>query len=659
MRFVHGALSRIYRGAGRVACAVLLAMTLVLSAGCGGTSTTAPLSTRSCLSESVAAVSAKTPVSQTVCFWIPGIFIVGLLSSNGGLQQTTGGVLNNVIPVNVNHEINTLLQPSGMTARPLDGLPRDIPRSMTSTTPPELMVFDRPAGVADPEVAIASYQLVSGSENKTDMNNADLVKAVDAINQAISASQACIDVGVSASGSGGVSCSTSSTTTVWLAGATADLVAIGGPIQHGGGSPDGPPTSLNTATGPQPMWNQITPNQVGTSGSGQDIYVLDTALNASTQLCLTLKGTPIPQVSTPPDCDFLNLREDTFNLPNELIPEGYPNPSSLTSTHNTCYPPAGSPVPTDCTFMRHGEYVAKIIQHIAPKATLHLIGALNNYGAADVRSILYGLYQVMNDTSQNGSGIIVNLSLDIVPPTECLPAIWNTVRHEMPTQDTSESAVTQTTVLSTHGHESGSYPIVTYSTSNGSVACSSVDPAKLDPTISRLYVPIGLVMDQLNSAGYTLVAAAGNDSKRISTGTQPVQIYDADMPAAFCGVYAVAATNTGSGSPSKQPGAKGLAPFSNDPSIGTTNCMQAPVDFSASIPEVIGTPITSSPQQQSVYAPGNNVCSFYDDQTYTDDMGIWSGTSFATPLVSGFLADFNAASLPPTPSYAAEWQPCI
>jgi hypothetical protein len=634
MRFLHGSSKRVYRGLGRVACVVLLAMTLVLISGCGGSSSSAPLRNLTC---------APTDLAEPrgVCFWLPGIFLVGLVSNTGALPQTT-----NAIPNNVNTEIKVLL-PSGLTASPLSDWPADIPHSMASTTPPALMVFDQPATTA-PEVAIASYELVD-STGKTDMSNADLTKAVDAINAAIN-SKVCVDV---SSVSGSISCTPSSTSTVWLVGATPDLAALGGDLGHIGGSPGGPP---GTGQVQPAAWTDPLSVPNSTNGTGKAIYVLDTALNAPGTLCLNppAHGNLAPQVGDTP-CDFLNLPEDTFSLPNQLIPEGYPFPGTDCNL---------APTSTKCSFLRHGEFVAKIIQHIAPKANLHLIGVLDNYGATDVRSLLYGLYQVVTMTSQQGSGVIVNLSLDIEPPTECLPIIWSDTEARVPDIGEAESVVMQETTPTTMSSKdvkpvTGTYPVVTYKTSNDTtITCSSLVLTSMPTKIARLYVPIGLVMEQLNEAKYTLVAAAGNDSMR----------YDADMPAAFCGVYAVAATDVSSGSPATsltsagQAGAS-QAPFSNNPYLNNNNsCMQVPVSFSSgspaaiATPDVIRTPINPGSSPKYAYAPGSGVCSFYDDSAYANDMGTWFGTSFATPLVSGELAALG--TVVNSSSNSPDWEPC-
>jgi hypothetical protein len=73
---------------------------------------------------------------------------------------------------------------------------------------------------------------------------------------------------------------------------------------------------------------------------------------------------------------------------------------------------------SDKSFMQHGQFIAKIIQHMAPGAQLTLIRVLDDYGGTDLRSIIYGLWLVSR--AGNASSTIVNMSLTLEPPTECL-----------------------------------------------------------------------------------------------------------------------------------------------------------------------------------------------------------------------------------------------
>ncbi len=257
-----------------------------------------------------------------------------------------------------------------------------------------------------------------------------------------------------------------------------------------------------------------------------------------------------------------------------------------------------------------------------------LIRVLGDHGGTDLRSLMYGLDQVSTRPNWSPSNTLVNMSLALEPPTECLPNIvHNTdgVRGTLSTPSaTMPGAFTQCT--------------------------ETVTTIARTPRDARLFVPIGLVMNSMVSDGFTLVAAAGNES----TATSHL---GADMPGAFCGVYSVAAVDglvkpaIGTTSP--------LAAYSNLPSLdgdpvsgANGNCIAAPIDFtsgSPSVPSVIANPIQYGSNARLAYATGTNVCSYFGDPKYAPpgytgpplfagERALWMGTSFSTPAITALLA---------------------
>jgi hypothetical protein len=546
---------------------------------------------------------------------MPGVLIVGLESRDGGLQGS------NTLPL-LTSKLNEMIRninPPGLRVNPLNGSAEIDQVSVPSTLPPPpLMVFDR----GPVSVAIGSFQLVSDTmPTMKDTNDLHLQAAVDAINSSIN--NVPIDTGAG---------------TVWLIGAAPDFIVgssagMGPPPtpggsadSHGGGSPDGPPGPANGA-----QWRTTrAPDQ-----TGPRVYILDTAGAPGGTLCLdsppntlpTPSPTPTPTPSPTPSCSFLNLHEDAK----------FPSPDTL---KEAAFPYTGN----EFSFPQHGQFVAKIIQHQSPGADLHLIRVLNDYGAADERSLIYGLQQVFTQTMGRGASVVVNLSLTFPLPTGCLPQIWqHFTRYQ-----------TETWRLSMDG--------LVYPVTDMFAGCltTTLDGFTSDRQYQRLYVPLGLAVGTMIADRYQLVAAAGNDSG----GSKK---FGAGMPAAFCGAIAVGASRD------PQPPRRGapppLAPFSNNPALDNDQCIRVPLpsEFRGDTPEALSQPVQvkkgpsgSGPgtgNEPSAYATGSNVCSLdleVDAGTrtpkYTNGMALWSGTSFATPFVSALIANGSSST--------NEEQPC-
>jgi hypothetical protein len=546
------------------------------------------------------------------------VFIVGLLSHDGAFSGNPG---TTIIPSEVNNWITTTLTnsgklPTGVTAQPLDG---SADTHASPTDLPELMSFDT--------AAVASYQLVdTNNNNAVDTNNVDLKAAVNAVNAAVKNQTSALTL--------------STGPTVWLIGATADLLGMGGSIlDHVAGSPGGAPSTTGLPSAPK--W--LAPSG---SSSAQDVYILDTAPGAS--LCLDT-----PPAGAPPapgqSCSLINLNEYAISAPQDLDVGGYPYRDAQ-----------------DLSFQQHGQFVGEIVRAMAPGAKLHLIGVLNQYGAGDIRTLIAGLRYVF-DNAQPGA--VVNMSLDIEPPTACLMNMWSDA-FGATLADTITLTPTQNTVLvgpqggnqqkSGSLQKAGSSQSAIYTATDLFNGCANYDfqgALSADPQDARLYAPLGLAIAEMVSHQYQLVAAAGNDSADAAHVTYPVSPrFGADMPAAFCGATAVAGISSnqlqlGGTQPTN------LTPFSNLPYQSVTSgsvCLSVPISFSTGgPPDAIANPVNpmSAASSAQAYALGYQVCSFFQASASgsaradanSSDMTAWSGTSFATAFVSGYLSTHPSA----------------
>ncbi len=280
---------------------------------------------------------------------------------------------------------------------------------------------------------------------------------------------------------------------------------------------------------------------------------------------------------------------------------------------------------------KHGLFVSGIIHNLAPSATIHLVRVLDDYGVGDLVTLTNALSTIEN-SPEDPHNVIVNLSLSIEPPSDCLIPVWqNGVALYMRSSSDPTLNMSQCRTATLAGATGG------------------------ELYQKRLILPLGLVIQNMISEGFTVVAAAGNDSKGTNTH------YGADFPAAFCGVYAAAASSsTASGDWQSSTAAMPLSDFSNDPyavgSNGATQCLYVPTGSTSASLTQIG--YESATPANNLVAPGEGVCSLYlhvgdtrdpNDANTPDPnhptimlsdewTATWSGSSFATAMVSGNLA---------------------
>jgi hypothetical protein len=375
----------------------------------------------------------------------------------------------------------------------------------------------------------------------------------------------------------------------------------------GGGSPDGMPTLV-----PQASWTDNPP--VGTApgqqqsvvGQGKTVYALDTAPQ---------QGAPSCPASTCPLLVDLLAQNDVDITSNATLDEnayicGYdPGVANQSSCNSGT---AGT-----ASIATHGLFVSALIHHLAPAARIHLRRVLNDYGVGDLQTLLDALAQIREENPNDSKDVIINMSLTLEPPAECLAKLW-------------QGGISRTA-------RSG---VGIAQCQNGSL----VNVTAQQTYTSRLFAPLGKIITDMASS-YTVVAAAGNDS-----AAEAPSHYDADMPAAFCGVRAVAADAKPVSASAKDwtyANRSGtLADFSNNPFVtdgsGKHLCLQVDAQGKLSF----GGNVDAS---NALVALGANVCSLYlQDSVYGE--AFWGGTSFSSALVSANVASGS--------SPWSESQPC-
>ncbi|NOK59897.1 MAG: hypothetical protein GFH27_549291n89 [Chloroflexi bacterium AL-W] len=196
----------------------------------------------------------------------------------------------------------------------------------------------------------------------------------------------------------------------WLVGSSPHVDATGGP----GGRPVAPDSaSLQSGSEVAPWHFTLPPALTKTPpeqrGAGVDVFILDTApkqtdiddayqrWHATNPLLASLlqPGGPLQLHTLPVVEDHLDQDVD-YELPDH--PYKMPD---------------------------HGLFVAGIIHTIAPKAILHLVRVLNDYGIGSYESILRGLQFVHQNVS--GAKVLVNASLcfDLAQPDAAWLKHWS------------------------------------------------------------------------------------------------------------------------------------------------------------------------------------------------------------------------------------------
>lgn len=378
-------------------------------------------------------------------------------------------------------------------------------------------------------------------------------------------------------------------------------LTYGSPISPDPASgPGGPPIWSPDASPPSGSWNFKQPQfaalvqQNKQQAAGHvTVIILDTALGD--------KDTVIARAQALPDYPNNALLQQIVNDLNQgkmLIDTSIPAFMLPGNQFGAGQDDLGRPFVYN--MVDHGLFVAGIIRSIVPQAEIKLVRTQNPFGTGDINVFLHALDEVgqRQDTQQ----VVLNLSMGTLPPLEDLHQIWF-----------------------------------------GSGCCCEAPPfADALSTLEKLQLALRLTIRSLVEKGVVVVAAAGNDS----LGKNPP--HGPRYPARYEDVLGVAAVNR-----------QGLAAaYSNQANADhwgsgiATYGGEEPNDDSDTLAWYLGTP----PNQPG---PPDAVHSLYLNSTYpplnADDPGNgganqsgwawWSGTSFATGVVSGLAAHHVLAGM--------------
>ncbi len=256
----------------------------------------------------------------------------------------------------------------------------------------------------------------------------------------------------------------------------------------------------------------------------------------------------------------------------------------------------------------HGLFITGILHDLAPKAKIEYIRVFNDFGVGDLKTLINTLSVIQKRMLPKGDlyqkPVVINLGLVIGPAEEDLVRAW-------------------------FGED---------------CSCNAEELVEMISEIERLKLGLHLVIQNLTELGAVVVAAVGNDSNaqqwQGSIAEHMQNRAPARYPAAFPEVIAVGAVDKNdratkySNYPQMPPRYNGIATYSGEipesvPHPGAmTTADPASIDGLLGVYTASTFPALSADDRPDEYpAPADNHAWAY-----------WSGTSFATPIISAVAA---------------------
>ena len=269
----------------------------------------------------------------------------------------------------------------------------------------------------------------------------------------------------------------------------------------------------------------------------------------------------------------------------------------------------------------HGLFITGIVRDLAPRATIEYIRALNDYGVGDNSGLVDELSYIQTRMGKNGDlhdkPVVINLSLGAIPSREELAELWFNADDSYQTEEFVRTL----------------------------------------EDIELLQLGLHLVIQSLAELGAVIVASAGNDSnipQWNSWAADPASRKGPRYPAAYPEVISVGAVDKHgraaqySNYPQLPPYHNGIATYGGGiptpvPPVGPSG--QVPPGDHGPDPRIMTTAIGVDGVVGVYTAPFYPALSrddpppqSYNASAQSYDWAYWSGTSFATPIISAVAA---------------------
>jgi hypothetical protein len=256
----------------------------------------------------------------------------------------------------------------------------------------------------------------------------------------------------------------------------------------------------------------------------------------------------------------------------------------------------------------HGLFVAGIVKDVAPRAEVHLLRVLDDYGVGDTTILAVTLYKLGRKYAEDKRPLVVNLSLvEDRPIGPHAQALWFPLAFQALLWDT------YVRLLSTNPND----PLVN----------------QLTTTLAQLNYPLEKVIDwlYLKVNHVLIVAAAGNDGNL--RPMIPIEQRAPRSPADYESVLAAAALTRQAHASDYSNEGDPMGPLDNGVSIWAGNAAPTaisafPVIESSGSPASLDGVIGIFCSSDLPYGGGKNQTGW----------GYWAGTSFAAPAISALAA---------------------